>query len=83
MIQMDILPRVLPDAYFDTMEGARDEAGRRRRASAPDAITRISDSTYGGYIVSSVSAEAFVRALSDPILPVALPPPESVPRGAC
>ena len=72
MVQVDILPRVLPDSHFDTMEEAREEADQRKgSSSAKDAITQITESPYGGYIVHSVSAEAFVRALSTPIHPLA------------
>ena len=72
MVQADILPRVLPDSHFDTLEEAWEEVDQRKvSSSANGAITRIAESPYGGYIVYSVSAEAFVRALSEPINPLA------------
>ena len=48
MVQMDILPRVLPDSHYDTMEEALQEADRRRGSSSTrNAITRIAESPYG------------------------------------
>ena len=72
MVQADALPRVLPDSYFDTMDEALEEVDRRKgTSSASEAVTRIAESPYGGYVVHSVSAEAFGRALSSPIHPLA------------
>lgn len=72
MVQIDILPRVLPDSFFDTMEEAFEEADRRNgSSSARNAVTRISESPYGGYIVHSVLTEAFIRAVSNPSHPLA------------
>lgn len=68
MLQMDILPRVHPDSHYDTMEEALREADRRKGSSSTrNAITQIAESPYGDYVVYSVSAEACVRALSNPI----------------
>ena len=72
MMQLETVPRVLPDSHFETMDEARAEADKRRLSpSAKDAVTQISDSPYGGYLVQSFSAEALVRALADPVHPLA------------
>ena len=56
MLNFEILPRLIPDTYVDTMEEALDEVAKRRMGSAAaDSLTRIVESPYGGFRVFSVS----------------------------
>ncbi|WP_419934340.1 hypothetical protein [Candidatus Palauibacter sp.] len=69
MLTLDMLPRVLPDFYCDTVEDAMDEVLRRQASLDPEsAITRFDESPYRGYVVYSVSAEAFAAVLDDATL---------------
>ena len=69
MLTMDMLPRVIPDSYCDTVEEALDEVIRRQASLDPEsAITRFDESPYRGYVVYSVSAEAFAAVLDDATL---------------
>lgn len=69
MLTIDMLPRVIPDFYCKTVEEALDEVIRRQASLDPgSAITRFDESPYRGYIVYSVSAEAFAAVLDDATL---------------
>ena len=69
MLTMDMLPRVMPDFYCERFAEAVEEVVRRQEAlSAESAITRFEESPFGGYVVYSVSAEAFAAALDDEVL---------------
>ena len=69
MLTMDMLPRVLPDSYCERIAEAVEEVVRRQETLAADsAITRFEESPFGGYVVYSVSAEAFAAALDDDVV---------------
>ncbi|MYA34338.1 MAG: hypothetical protein F4164_05755 [Gemmatimonadales bacterium] len=69
MLTMDMLPRVIPDFFCETVDEALAEVVRRQASLDPEsAITRFDESPYRGYIVYSVSAEAFAAVLDDATL---------------
>ncbi len=56
MINLEMLPRLTPDVFVDTIKEALEEVERRHAMpAAPDALTRYTKSPYGGYQVYSVS----------------------------
>lgn len=56
MLRFDLLPRLMPDHYCDTLSDAHEEMARRKASPvAPDAITRIAELPYRGYRVFTVS----------------------------
>lgn len=66
MLRLDILPRLIPDSHYDTWEEALEEAERRKASPpAPDAVTRMDDSPYGGYRVYTVSLRLAMDLFTD------------------
>ena len=66
MLRLDILPRLAPDSYHDTRQEAFEEASRRRASPvAPDAVTRIGESPYGGYRVYTVPFSLALEVFMD------------------
>ena len=62
--QLELLPRLLPDAYFDHFQEAVAEAdGRTENPIAPDAMTRIVEGRYGGFQVLTVSRTVALELL--------------------
>ncbi len=66
MIRLDIFPRLLPDAFCDTLEETVAEVSRRK-ASPPssDAVTQFDESPYGGYRVYTVSLVFAMETIVD------------------
>lgn len=56
------LPRVIPDAHYDSHASALEEV-RRRLVDVATAVTRIRKSPYGGYVVISVPTAAMAQAI--------------------
>lgn len=78
MLRLDILPRLIADSYHDTMQEALQEASRRKASPvAPDAVTRIDESPYGGYRVYTVSLSLAMEVFSDMAESGVLPGPSS------
>ena len=66
MIRLDIFPRLLPDAFCDTLEETVAEVSRRKASPpASDAVTRFDESPYGGYHVYTVSLEFAMETVVD------------------
>ena len=66
MIRFDILPRLLPDRYCDTLQGALDEVARRKMSPvAGDAVTRFDKLPYGTYQVYTVSLRVAFDMIAD------------------
>ena len=66
MLRLDILPRLIADSYHDTRQEAFEEASRRKASPvAPDAVTRIDESPYGGYRVYTVSFSLAMEVFTD------------------
>ena len=66
MIRLDIFPRLLPDAFCETMEETLAEVSRRRASPpASDAMTRFDEAPYGGYRVYTVSLEFAIETIVD------------------
>lgn len=66
MIRLDVFPRLLPDAYCETLEEALAEVSRRKASPpTPDAATRFDESPYGGYRVYTVSLEFAIDLMAD------------------
>lgn len=56
MLQLELLPRLIPDSYFGSLEDAMSEVEKRKSSQmSADALTRISESRYGGFRVFTVS----------------------------
>jgi len=56
MLQLELLPRLVPDAHFDRLDAALAEADERvSDPSVPDAMTRVAKGRYGGFYVFTVS----------------------------
>lgn len=56
MLRFDLLPRLMPDHYCDTLLEAHEEMARRKASPvAPDAVTRIAELPYRGFRVFTVS----------------------------
>ncbi len=56
MVRFDILPRLLPDSYHDTLREALEEVSRRNAVQvADDAVTQFEELPYGSYRVYTVS----------------------------
>lgn len=52
MVRFDILPRLLPDRYYDTHQEALEEVSHRRASQvADDAVTQFEKLPYGSYRV--------------------------------
>jgi len=66
MVRFDILPRLLPDQYYDTLQEALDEVSRRKMSQvADDAVTRFEKLRYGTYRVYTVSFRVAMDMLAD------------------
>lgn len=66
MLRLEVLPRLIADSYHDTRREAFEEASRRKAAPvAPDAVTRIEESPYGGYRVYTVSLSVAMEVFTD------------------
>lgn len=56
MLHFDLMPRLMPDHYCDTLGEAHEEVARRKASPvAPDAFTRIARGPYRGYRVFTIS----------------------------
>ena len=56
MLHFDLMPRLMPDHYCDTLGEAHEEVARRKASPvALDALTRIGRGPYRGYRVFTVS----------------------------
>ncbi len=76
MLRLDILPRLIADSHHDTRQEAFEEASRRKASPvAPDAVTRIDESPYGGYRVYTVSLSLAMEVFSDMAESGVLPEP--------
>lgn len=79
MFQVELLPRLLPDAHFDHYSEAMAEMEERMASPvAPDALTRVVEGRYGGYQVLTVSRTIALELLmgqfeSDVVDPRMLP----------
>ena len=79
MFQLELLPRLLPDAYFDHFQEAVAEAEQRMVSPVSgDAVTRIVESRYGDHQVITVSQSVAMELLigqfeSDVVDPRMLP----------
>ena len=83
MLRLDILPRLVPDSYHDTRQEAFEEASRRKTSPpAPDAVTRIDESPYGGYRVYTVSLSLAMEVFTDMAESGVLPEPSSGRKSA-
>ena len=85
LLPLDILPRLIQDSYVVTWREAFEEASRRKASAiAPDAVTRIVKSPYGGYRVYTVSMtlamELFADFAESGVMPKAAPP-DALPYG--
>lgn len=60
MVRFDILPRLLPDRYYDTLQEALEES-----QVADDAVTRFDKLPYGSYRVYTVSLRAAMDVIAD------------------
>ena len=69
LLELETLPRLVPDGYYDSFEEAYEES-LRRKASPPtdDAVTRVAKSRYGGYVVFTVSMALALEMFTDPAL---------------
>lgn len=66
MVRFDILPRLLPDRYYDTLQEALDEVSRRKMSQvADDAVTRFEKLPYGSYRVYTVSFRVAMDVIAD------------------
>ena len=66
MLYLDILPRLVPDAYFATRHEAFEEVCRRKASPVvPDAVTRLDESPYGGFRVYTVSLSHAMEMFAD------------------
>lgn len=66
MVSFDILPRLLPDRYYDTLQEAVNEVSRRKMSQvADDAVTRFEKLPYGSYRVYTVSFRAAMDVIAD------------------
>lgn len=66
MIRFDILPRLLPDRYYDTLREALEEVSRRNAVQvADDAVTRFDKLPYGSYRVYTVSFRVAMDLIAD------------------
>ena len=64
-MNLELLPRLVPDAYFDTVEEALAEVEERRNGPlGGDAVTRTLPSPYGGFRVLTVSRRLAMAVLS-------------------
>lgn len=64
-MHLDLLPRLVPDTYVDTLKEAIAEVERRRTAPmATDAFTRYAESPYGGFRVFTVSRSLAMEVLT-------------------
>lgn len=64
-MHLDLLPRLVPDTYVDTLKEAIAEVERRRTApTAADAFTRYAESPYGGFRVFTVSRSLAMEVLA-------------------
>lgn len=78
MLRLDILPRLIADSYHDTRQEAFEEASRRKASPvAPDAVTRVDESPYGGYRVYTVSLSLAMEVFADMAESGVLPEPSS------
>lgn len=66
MFHFDLLPRLTPDHYCDTLREAHEEVARRKASPvAPDALTRITRGPYRGYRVFTVSMSFAMDLFAD------------------
>ena len=66
MVRFDILPRLLPDRYYDTLQEALEEVSYRKMSQvADDAVTRFDKLPYGSYRVYTVSLRAAMDVIAD------------------
>lgn len=66
MVRFDILPRLLPDRYYDTHQEALEEVSHRRTSQvAADAVTRFEKLPYGSYRVYTVSFRVAMDLIAD------------------
>ena len=67
MVRFDILPRLLPDRYYDTLQEALEEVSYRKMSQvADDAVTRFDKvALYGSYRVYTVSLRAAMDVIAD------------------
>ena len=62
---LELLPRLVPDTYVDTLKEAIAEVERRWTAPmATDAFTRYAESPYGGFRVFTVSRSLAMEVLT-------------------
>jgi len=83
LLRLDILPRLIADSHHDTRQEALEEASRRKTSPvAPDAVTRIDESPYGGYRVYTVSLRVAMEVFTDMAESGVLPGPSGGRRSA-
>lgn len=83
MLRLDILPRLIADSHHDTRQEALEEASRRKTSPvAPDAVTRVDESPYGGYRVYTVSLSLAMEIFTDMAESGVFPAPSSGGRSA-
>ncbi|MDE2975822.1 MAG: hypothetical protein OXU64_14050 [Gemmatimonadota bacterium] len=83
MLRLDILPRLIADSHHDTRQEALEEASRRKASPvAPDAVTRVDESPYGGYRVYTVSLSLAMEVFTDMAESGVFPAPSSGGRSA-
>lgn len=83
MLRLDILPRLIADSYHDTRQEAFEEASRRKASPvAPDAVTRIDESPYGGFRVYTVSLRVAMEVFADMAESGVVPAPSGARKSA-
>ncbi len=66
MLHLELLPRLIPDSYLDTIEEALEEVEKRRAAPvSADAVTRFVESPYGGFKVFTISRMLAMELLAE------------------
>jgi hypothetical protein len=63
-MNFELLPRLVPDAYVDTLQQAIAEVEGKRTALGPDAVVRFVKSRYGGFRVFAVSRRLAMEILT-------------------
>lgn len=73
MLRFDLLPRLMPDHYCDTLLEAHEEMARRKASPvAPDAVTRVAELPYRGFRVFTVSMSFAMDLFMETPVPEAL-----------